>query len=418
MPVLKPISGHTGLAAAQEYLERGGRALAHDYINLDAPEEGIEGPLPEYGPFDWARVMDETRAELGNDRAWGSRRARTYKHYIISPDPRDGVDLETLRSLALEWAERHFGEHEVAIVYHDDNEHRIPHAHVIVNNTNLETGGRLRDPDPRALKRSLQSLAGARGLSRFADEPPARDARGRTVHPKSAPGRRVSLGRAERDLRARGEYSWVADIRARIDVARGISDSPDAFRHTLRAMGISVRESASRKGDWVYALADAPSRQVTGSRLGATYTRSHIARELSSGTASPLLRGGAEIRSAARSAVEVGDLRELTHLAEAVRTVSQGGFKSISGLDAAIARVRQDGRHPATLERLMRVRAFCEERGMLPKLPPKERPLSHRDYERRLDRLMLRDRQVRHGGHDQHHQHHQSASEPSRGRSR
>lgn len=36
-----------------------------------------------------------------------------------------------------------FGNYEVAVVYHDDNERRIPHAHVVVNNTNLNTGHRL-----------------------------------------------------------------------------------------------------------------------------------------------------------------------------------------------------------------------------------------------------------------------------------
>ena len=128
MTILKPISGHTGLAKARAYLERDGRALARDFLNLDAPELPSDGPLPSYGEFDWASVMDATRAEFGNDAPWGDRRARTYKHYIVSPDPRDGVDLETLRSLALEWAERHFGEHEVAIVYHDDHAGRIPHA--------------------------------------------------------------------------------------------------------------------------------------------------------------------------------------------------------------------------------------------------------------------------------------------------
>ena len=378
MPHIKAISGHTRLGACQAYLEKEGRALARDFLNLPAPMEGLdENGLPQYGRCDWSSAMDATRAAFGNDRPWHGKAARTYKHYVISPDPDDGIDLPKLREIATRWTSKHFPDYEVAIVYHDDNEHRIPHAHVIVNNTNLDTGHRLQDPDPGALNGSLQAIARDMGLTHFTGRI---DGAGRD----ETHARRKAVDRPEKELQSRGEYSWVADIRARIDVARGISDSPDAFRQTLRSMGISVRESASRKGDWVYALADAPSRQVTGSRLGATYTRSHIARELSSGAASPLLRGGAEIRSAARSAIEVGDLRELTHLAEAVRTVSQGGFKSLSGIDAAIARVRQDGKHPATLERLMRVRTFCEERSMLPKYPARERPVSYGDYQKRL----------------------------------
>lgn len=77
MTILKPISGHTGLAKARAYLERDGRALARDFLNLDAPELPSDGPLPSYGEFDWASVMDATRAEFGNDAPWGDRRART-----------------------------------------------------------------------------------------------------------------------------------------------------------------------------------------------------------------------------------------------------------------------------------------------------------------------------------------------------
>lgn len=39
------------------------------------------------------------------------------------------------------------------------NTGRIPHAHVVVNNTNVRTMLRLQDSEPRALKRSVQRLA-------------------------------------------------------------------------------------------------------------------------------------------------------------------------------------------------------------------------------------------------------------------
>lgn len=58
----------------------------------------------------------------------------------------------------------------MAIVYHDDNEHRIPHAHIVVNNTNVETGRRLHVPQPKELNRDLQQMARERGLGYLADE--------------------------------------------------------------------------------------------------------------------------------------------------------------------------------------------------------------------------------------------------------
>lgn len=70
------------------------------------------------------------------------------ERYVLSPDPGSRVDLAILRGLAVEWASEHFPDYQVAIVYHDDNEGRIPHAHVVVNNTSLETGSGSRSPTP------------------------------------------------------------------------------------------------------------------------------------------------------------------------------------------------------------------------------------------------------------------------------
>lgn len=173
MPIVKPISGHTGCRSVYRYLTKDGQALAADYLNLDVPERDGDGT------FDWAAVMDATRERNGNGRAWGGHVARTYKHYVLSPDPRDSIDLKALRGLAVEWARRNFGDHEVAIVYHDDNARGIPHAHVVVNNTNLETGRHLQNPNPSALAHSAQEIARKRGLRDLDADMPELDGRKR-----------------------------------------------------------------------------------------------------------------------------------------------------------------------------------------------------------------------------------------------
>ena len=96
MANLKAITGHTSARGVMRYLERGGRALARDFLNLAPPVAG-EGPggLPEHGPYDWAAAMDATRAAAGNDLPWRGRAARTWKHYVISPDPRNGVSTSS-----------------------------------------------------------------------------------------------------------------------------------------------------------------------------------------------------------------------------------------------------------------------------------------------------------------------------------
>jgi hypothetical protein len=362
VPFVKPISGHTKLGAAQRYLEKEGRALARDFLNLDAPMAGIgEDGLPEYSEYDWASIMDETREKLGNDSPSKGRKARTYKHYVFSPDPRDAVSLSELRSVTMSWVEENFGDYEVAVVYHDDNEHHVPHAHVIVNNTNLVTGRRLQDPDPRALKRSAQRIAGEMGLSRFSDRP------GRASERDSDVYMRRHVDRPEAEYGGRGEYSWVADIRARVDVARSLSRSPEDFQGALREMGVSVRVSARRADDWVYSLAGTPSRQVSGSRLGASYTRREVTRWIANPSR---LRPGPvtsrNVRAIASGAIEVRNLRELNRLAEAMSTISRGGFRSLAAIDSAASRLRGMPGREASVERLVRVRRYCAEHGILP----------------------------------------------------
>lgn len=361
MAYMKAISGHTKLGAAQRYLEREGRALARDFLNLDAPMKGIgDDGLPEYGDYDWSSIMDGTREKLGNDRPFKGRKARTYKHYVISPDPRDAVSLTRLRYVTMSWVEEIFADYEVAVVYHDDNEHHVPHAHVVVNNTNLATGRRLRDPDPGALNGSLQRIARDAGLTHFIGRLDGA-ARDETHY------RRRAVDRPEASLARRGEYSWVADIRARVDVARGIAKSPDDFRGALREMGVNVRESASRKGDWVYSLSETPSRQVTGSRLGTSYTKDEVTGWLRSPTRkAPGPVTVRNVREVAAGAIEVKDLSELVALSEAVSVVSRGGFRSLSAMDSAASRMRGIPNREATVARLERARQYCAEHGILP----------------------------------------------------
>ncbi len=56
--------------------------------------------------------MDATRAAFGTDAPWRGKPARTFKHFVLSPDPGDDIDLATLRELACSWALKHFGDHE------------------------------------------------------------------------------------------------------------------------------------------------------------------------------------------------------------------------------------------------------------------------------------------------------------------
>ena len=121
---------------------------------------------------------------------------------------------------------RLFSDYQVVIVYHDDNQNQISHAHLIVNCTNLVTGNRLHTDNPFELNRALQDMARERGLSGLSnvmerheglshlaakDEP---EKAARTMQP-------TYMSWPERELVDSGGYSWVADIPAAFPWRRG-----------------------------------------------------------------------------------------------------------------------------------------------------------------------------------------------------
>lgn len=358
--MLKTIAGHTSARGICRYLTRKNRALGSDYINIDVPEGVRE--------FDWAEAMDATRRSFGNDLPWRGKSVRTYKHYVVSPDPKDGIALEALRDLAISWAQEHFSEYEVAIVYHDDNERGIPHAHVVVNNTNIETGRRLQDPDPKALAASLQELAEAQGLTAL--RPPQAigvAARAERRNPKRGPEtyRSEYVRRAERELAERGEYSWTADIRARVRIARTVSRSEAEFRSILGAMGVTVADNSPKaeRRDWIYALASHPSRRISGERMGLAYGRERLEPLLRSGGVRRLEDAGERaIAAIAKRAVAVGDLAELRSLSGAVALIEASHSRCLDDLDALL----EKGGGGATLQLV----GYVKEKGLL----PEERP--------------------------------------------
>ena len=245
MPMLKTITGHTGCAGVMDYLRKGskddrrkrrmGEISEADTLRVAA--KGIAGYLhdghgaefdralaedfvgiPPSAQGDWARYMDDLRRAAGCDRRTGGRegKAVTYRHYVLAPDPEDGIDLDTLRAYAKEWVVKAFGPGATAaIVYHDDNEGRIPHAHIVVNNTNVVTGRRMHTDDPLELNRALQEMAAERGLDALSNERPkprtgfqrlSSNGTGAQARPRTL--QETYRGRAERRAEETGGYTW------------------------------------------------------------------------------------------------------------------------------------------------------------------------------------------------------------------
>ncbi|WP_165249355.1 relaxase/mobilization nuclease domain-containing protein [Adlercreutzia sp. ZJ141] len=350
MALLKQIAGHTSCVPVHRYLERKMRAIAKELYNFEGwDERDCAGRDPaERDAVRWGAEMDFIRRACGNDTPWHGSPARTYKHFVISPSPSDNVSLEDLKALARDWALAHYADHQIAIVCHDDNENRIPHAHVVVNNTNLSTGRRMHDDDALKLNRDLQRMARERGLSAFGvDKEPdgayARLAQRRgETEVRGRTSQRRMRSRAEAELVRKGQYSWVADIRDRVVIARSLAHSSQEFASVLAALGVTVSES-SRKGasaDWVFSLANHPTRRVCGGKLGASFSRAALERSLP--RRSVAFSGEArsrELMSRASSAIELRDLRGLHELADAMDTACKYRLDSTDACDKAMARL-------------------------------------------------------------------------------
>ncbi len=399
MTVLKQIAGHTSCVPVHKYLERKMRAISKELYNFDTwDERDATGRDPaERDAIHWGAEMDALRRACGNDTPWRGRAARTYKHFVISPSPSDRISLDDLKALARDWALSHYADHQIAIICHDDNGGHIPHAHVVVNNTDTATGRRMHDDDALGLNRDLQRMAHERGLSAFGveEEPEsgyARLARRRGERAQRGhTGQRSMRSRAEAELVRKGQYSWVADIRDRVAVARSLASSEREFVSALATLGIEVSES-SRKGgagDWVFSFADHPTRRVCGGKLGASYSRAALERSLPrrgaplSGEASQR-----ELMRRARSAIELKDLSALHALADALDAACKYRIDSAETCDRAMARLcarATSARTPSERKSLDRQIALLDSAkstlaglGLLPEKAPAQKKPSAR----------------------------------------
>lgn len=374
MPILKPISGHGSTGGIRRYLEKGGRALARDLFNLSYDERDA-GALGEGAKeaCAWDAEMDATHAAFGTDAPWRGKPARTFKHFVLSPDPGDDIDLAALRELACSWAMKHFGDHEHAIVYHDNNARGIPHAHIVVNNANLRTGYRMQTQHPEDLNRDLQDMARERGLSGLSNDrspvSPSR-ARGRAGAGGPRSRRSVYLGRVEKEIMRSGGYSWVGDIRARVALAKTTARDEAEFLGILDALGVHVADNSAkaRRDDWVFSLAEEPSKKVSGERLGFVYGKEMLRRRFErEGAYRPTDASAARIREAAERALELNDLSELSRLSSALETCAKFDVESIEEFGLRMRTLERRGQAGGEgYRRLEAARNYMAMNGLMP----------------------------------------------------
>jgi hypothetical protein len=252
------------LAEGRYGAEVGGRVRA--YAHSDEIFSGDD-------PRGWASEMTDVRRQFGKDSG------RRYYHFVISPDPRDHCGVGEVRDVAAEWAERVYPGFQWVVVVHDDNENHIPHAHVVVNSVNPDTGAKVHrtQHDIDEEDRACQEICREHHLSAL-DDISEWHAKLRMAAAERRAATKVwdRQGAVERAMRRDGRRSWVAETKEAVLVAGEGATTWDGFVGHMREMGFDVCEG--RRGV-VFRHPDAETdhdHRVLGESLGADYVRDAI----------------------------------------------------------------------------------------------------------------------------------------------
>lgn len=178
---------------------------------------------------------------------------------------RNPSDWQRANDLGCELAEKLYPQYQSAVYTHIDGEHHILHNHIIVSKVNLETGKKLDERKGAAVERARtvnDEIAKKQGWQVIA---PVREHQSKT----------------EQDLTKKGQYSYMSDLRSRIDAVMQDTAVRDfkTFSERLDQSGVNV---SIRGKNVSYAFLDANNKQrrAKGKRLGTDYDKEAIDNEL------------------------------------------------------------------------------------------------------------------------------------------
>lgn len=180
-------------------------------------------------------------------------------------DPTNTRDWQRANDLGCELAEKLYPDYQTAVYTHLDGQNHILHNHIIINKVNLQTGKKLDERKGSAVERA-----------RNANDEISKEQGWKVIEPV-----REHQSRTEQDLTKKGQYSYMADLRGRIDTTMQDTSICDfkTFSAVLAKSGVNVSIHGKNVS---YAFLDAnhKQRRARGQRLGADYDKEAILSEL------------------------------------------------------------------------------------------------------------------------------------------
>lgn len=253
-----------GCKQIKDYLARNGRAVTFRSSSIE-----LDGG-------DWDERMNETRQMFGKDKG------RKYYHFVISPDPEDGLDARAVDTLAYDWVRERYTGYQWVIETHIDN--GIPHAHIVVNSVNPVDGRKIHldDDDVQADAMELQRICRDYGYSAFDNFKFSRDEDGawyaRTPRPdrrrevvlqEARPARR-HVTDAQRRARYSGKKLWTDAMHDDIESALQGCRTWPAFERRLAEKGYRI--NVNRRGVLTFYPPEGKGYPVKGYKLDDSYT--------------------------------------------------------------------------------------------------------------------------------------------------
>ncbi len=220
-------------------------------------------------PFIAKEQFDVVR-QLHNQTKESNQVLRITQSFALNElNPKIQNDWQKANDLGVELAEKLYPNHQSAVYTHLDGKNHVLHNHIIVNKVNLETVKKLREKKGESVQRAreLNDQIAFRENWYILEPPKERQTD------------------TEKELLAKNEYSYMDDLRGRINQSlQDVSvSSYEAFKERLSTYGVILSE---RGQTFSYAFLDANNKQrrARETRLGSDFGRETILHELENRT--------------------------------------------------------------------------------------------------------------------------------------
>lgn len=191
-------------------------------------------------------------------------------------DPTNPSDWQRANDLGCELAKKLYPQYQCAVYTQVDGKNHIIHNHLVLNKVNLETGKKLDERKGIAVERA-----------RTANDEIAHEQGWKVIPPV-----REHQSKAEQDLTKKGQYSYMADLRGRIDAVMQDTSVSDfkTFSERLNQSGVNV-SVRGKNISYFFLDANSKQRRARGKRLGADYDKEAIDNELESRSRKQTIEG-------------------------------------------------------------------------------------------------------------------------------